>query len=225
MKELSVFIDESGDFGEYDYRSPYYIISMVLHDQRTDLLDEFVRLEHELGNMGLMGHCVHAGPVIRQEEEYRYMTLEERRKVLKKTMSFLRRIPVICESFYIEKKHIVDSVEASAKLSKKIACFIREHYKFFLDYDKVIIYYDNGQVEVNKILAAVFNTLLDNVEFRKVLPAEYRLFQVADLVCTIQLIDLKRAGGALSKSERLFFGDERTLKKNYIKPVQSKKLV
>lgn len=187
-------------------------------------MDEFTRLEHELDNIGLKSHCVHAGPVIRQEEEYRYMTLDERRKVLKRMMSFLRRINVICESFYIEKKHIVDSVEASAKLSKKISHFIREHYKFFLGYDKVKIYYDNGQVEVNKILAAVFNTLLDNVEFRKVLPVEYRLFQVADLVCTIKLTDLKRANRALSKSELLFFGDERTLKKNYIKPVQSKKL-
>lgn len=27
MKELSIFIDESGDFGEYDYHSPWYIVS------------------------------------------------------------------------------------------------------------------------------------------------------------------------------------------------------
>ena len=33
MKELSVFIDESGSFGEYDRQSPYYIIAMVFHDQ------------------------------------------------------------------------------------------------------------------------------------------------------------------------------------------------
>lgn len=26
MKELSIFIDESGDFGEYDYHSPWYIV-------------------------------------------------------------------------------------------------------------------------------------------------------------------------------------------------------
>ena len=32
MKGLSIFIDEYGDFGEYDFRSPHYIISMVLHD-------------------------------------------------------------------------------------------------------------------------------------------------------------------------------------------------
>ena len=26
MKELSIFVDESGDFGAYDYHSPYYIM-------------------------------------------------------------------------------------------------------------------------------------------------------------------------------------------------------
>ena len=33
MRELSVFVDESGDFGEYDYHSPYYIITLVFHNQ------------------------------------------------------------------------------------------------------------------------------------------------------------------------------------------------
>ena len=33
MKELSIFIDESGDFGEYDYHSPWYIVTMVFHEQ------------------------------------------------------------------------------------------------------------------------------------------------------------------------------------------------
>ena len=33
VSELSIFIDESGDFGTYDIRSPYYIITMVFHDQ------------------------------------------------------------------------------------------------------------------------------------------------------------------------------------------------
>lgn len=32
MSELSIFNDKSGDFGQYDYLAPYYIISMVFHD-------------------------------------------------------------------------------------------------------------------------------------------------------------------------------------------------
>ena len=37
MKELSVFVDESGDFGEFESHAPYYIISLVLHDQKIDI--------------------------------------------------------------------------------------------------------------------------------------------------------------------------------------------
>ena len=38
MKELSVFVDESGDFGEYDYHAPFYIISFILHNQEVDII-------------------------------------------------------------------------------------------------------------------------------------------------------------------------------------------
>ena len=37
MQEISIFIDESGDFGEYIYHSPYYIVTMVFHDQSNDI--------------------------------------------------------------------------------------------------------------------------------------------------------------------------------------------
>jgi hypothetical protein len=66
--------------------------------------------------------------------------------------------------------------------------------------------------------------MLDNVEFRKVLPKDYRLFQAADLTCTIKLTELKMLDHSLSKSELTFFGDERTIRKNYIKPISKKSL-
>jgi hypothetical protein len=223
MSELSIFIDESGDFGQYDYRAPYYIISMVFHDQALDLSDEIRKLEYGLSNLNLENHCIHAGPIIRAEEEYHYMDMSDRRKIFKRMMGFVRNIDVKCESFYIEKKHIGDGIEASGKLSKIIARFIREHYELFLSFDNVKVYYDNGQVEVNKILAAVFSTLLDNVEFRKVMPSDYRLFQVADIVCTLKLTELKLDNHMLSKSEEKFFESDRVLRKNYLKPIANKR--
>ena len=75
MSELSIFIDESGDFGQYDYHAPYYIISMVFHDQALDLSDEIRKLEYELSNLDLKNHCIHAGPIIRAEEEYHHMNM------------------------------------------------------------------------------------------------------------------------------------------------------
>lgn len=88
----------------------------------------------------------------------------------------------------------------------------------------MIQYYDNGQVEVTRILSSVFNALLENVEFKKVFPTDYRLFQVADLICTLKLTELKMLGHHLSKSEVYFFNDERTLKKNYLKPLSKKEM-
>ncbi|WP_353885359.1 DUF3800 domain-containing protein [uncultured Dubosiella sp.] len=32
MKELSIFVDESGDFGKYDPCSPYYLIALIYHN-------------------------------------------------------------------------------------------------------------------------------------------------------------------------------------------------
>ena len=52
MKELSVFVDESGDFGEFEKHAPYYIITMVLHDQSVDISEQIWKLNETLKNMG-----------------------------------------------------------------------------------------------------------------------------------------------------------------------------
>ena len=222
MRELSIFVDESGDFGEHDLHSPFYIISLVFHDQNIDITEDLKKLERELSNIGWSEHCIHAGPVIRSEHEYGEYSLDERQQILKRLITFIRKLDIKVKTVYIEKKHINDSIEATGKLSKLLSIFIRENMSFFMKFDKVKVYYDNGQIEVTRILSSVFNVLIDNVEFRKVLPSDYRLFQVADLVCTLRLTELKMENHILSKSEKFFFNDERTLKKNYLKVIDDK---
>lgn len=224
MNELSVFVDESGDWGEYDYHAPFYIVSFVLHNQANDISANLVVLENKLTDLGFPKHCIHAGPIIRGEEEYRGVEKHMRQKIMKSLMAFTRETNIQIAALYIEKKHISDSVEVAGKLGKLISRFLRDYYSYFLTFDVVKVYYDNGQVELNRILSSVFNSMLDNVEFRKVLPKDYRLFQVADLTCTLKLTELKLQNHSLSKSEMNFFDNERTLKKNYLKPISSKSL-
>ena len=45
MKELSVFIDESGDFGEITERPAYYLVTLLFHDQKNDITSNVKRLE------------------------------------------------------------------------------------------------------------------------------------------------------------------------------------
>lgn len=193
-----------------------------MHDQSNDITENLLQLERRLSDLGYPEHTIHAGPIIRSENEYKDENLAVRQKILKNLMSFIRNSDINFKTFYIEKKHIEDSVVATGKLSKQIANFIRENYENFLDYGVVKIYYDNGQVEVTRILSSVFNSLLDNVEFRKVIPSDYRLFQVADLVCTLKLTELKLENHMLSNSEKVFFTEDRILKKNYLKPMNVK---
>lgn len=61
IKEISVFVDESGSFVPLneDSATPYYLLCMVFHDQDKDLSAEISRLEDSFQCMGLgRGHCV-----------------------------------------------------------------------------------------------------------------------------------------------------------------------
>ena len=68
MKELSIFVDESGDFGEYAKHSPYYIVSMVFHEQDKDINKQIEHLENRLSNLEYNIHAIHTEPLIRGEE-------------------------------------------------------------------------------------------------------------------------------------------------------------
>lgn len=64
MKEkvLSVFIDESGDFGLYNPVSPNYYVAMVLPNQETDISQNIDALERQISNWGYPMHTIHTGP-------------------------------------------------------------------------------------------------------------------------------------------------------------------
>ncbi len=157
MKELSIFIDESGDFDEYSIHSPFYIITMVFHDQSDDIRDSISKLNQELSYLGVENVCIHTGPIIRREEIYTEMNIPERRRIFNKMIAFIRQINIRYKCFYIDKKHIDDVVEASGKLSRQISQFIKDHYDDFLSFDDIKIYYDNGQVEVRIGKAKISN--------------------------------------------------------------------
>ena len=51
------------------------------------------------------------------------------------------------------------------------------------------IYYDNGQIEISRILASVFTVLLPEVEIKKVTPSELEFFgNVRDVLIEQEII-------------------------------------
>ena len=222
-KILSIFIDESGDFGAYESHCPYYLVSMVMHDQRIEIKDNLICLDEHLQRLGYPNHAIHTGPLIRREAVYANDTVESRKKLFNSLFHFTRQLNFryICVS--IRKSECRDEIDMASHLSRAISEELRWNKEYLESFDKVIIYYDNGQIELTKILTSIFNSLFFNVEFRKVQPVNYRLFQVADLICTLELLSIKERNHLLTKSEEMFFGSVKELKKSYLKPLQKKK--
>jgi len=96
-------------------------------------------------------------------------------------------------------------------------------WKQVTQYDRIMVYYDYGQMELTNILVSVFNSILSNVVFKKILPANYKLFQAADMLCTLELLALKSETKMLSKSEIIFFKSPKELYKSYLKAIQKKR--
>ena len=124
----------------------------------------------------------------------------------------------------VDRKEATDKIKLSGRLAKEINTAFCEHSEFFMDYDKVIVYYDNGQIELSAILNAVFSIYFSNVEFRKAEPQKYRLLQAADFICSMELLKIKRNEKRLSKSEEKFFYKPQELKKTFFKSIEKKKM-
>ena len=221
-KILSVFIDESGDFGPYEHHAPFYIVSMILHEQSIDITENISILDEHIRNLDYSEHAIHVGPLIRRESIYKDDLMEERKRLFSALFNFARKLPFSYISAKVKKKECTDVVELTSKLSKSISEILKGKQEYFKNFDKIIVYYDNGQVELTKILTTLFSVMFSNVEFRKVKPVEYKLFQVADLVCTLELLSAKSETDLFSNSEIEFFNSIREFKKNYYKWISRK---
>ena len=222
MKELSVFIDESGDFGEITERPSYYLVAFVFHEQEKDITDAVKHLETSVINAGFDVEYIHTGPVIRREEIFSRYSIDDRRKLLYKMLNFVNICPVSCITVKVDRKEAPDKVSLSGKLARSISNAMSSHQEYFWGFDKIIVYYDNGQSELSAILNAVFSIKFSNVEFRKAEPQKYRLLQAADFICSMELLKIKRDEKRLSKSEEKFFYKPQELKKTFLKSVEKK---
>ena len=223
-KILSVFIDEFGDFGPYEAHSPYYLVAMVLHNQNIDISNNISSFEDHLRNLEYAQHAVHTGPLIRRESVYANDLVEDRKRLFNALFHFCRKLDIQYACAKIRKSECPDVITMTAKLSKEIARILRANEEFWNSFDNVIVYYDNGQIELTKILTSVFSTLYAHVEFRKIKPVDYKLFQVADLICTLELLSEKAESGSFSASELEFFDKVGDFKKNYLKHIKKKLL-
>lgn len=221
MKQnISIFVDESGDLGLKDKGKTFYIITLVFHEQENDISNELNKLDKALAELKCPQGAVHTEPLIRREAPYEAFTPNERRAIFTKLFFFAKNCNISYKTFVFEKRQFNDEMKLEARIARDISQFIRENLAYFQSFSNVILYYDNGQKQLSRILNTILATEIVEYDVRKVKPSDYRLFQVADLICTIELMNKKfEEGENISKSEQYIFHNKRDFRKDFSKKI------
>lgn len=147
MNELSVFIDESGDFGEIKERPAYYLVTFVFHNQDKGIEEQVSKLEESVHDSGFDVEYIHTGPVIRREDVFARYSIDERRKLLYKMLNFVNRCPISYLTVIVNRREATDRIALSGKLAKAINRALSGHMGTFSDFAKIIVYYGLNSVQ------------------------------------------------------------------------------
>ena len=224
MKQLSVFIDESGDFGDYNGVTEFYVISFVFHDQNEDISGILTKLDNSLKDYSKERFAIHTMPLIRREEIYAEMLPNDRRGILRKLFFFTKSAPIRYKTFIFSKKYFRSFNQLYGHIAREMDAFFIQHKEEFDEYDEIVIYYDNGQQTITNLIHTVVAIHFEKYDIRKVMPADYRLFQVADMLCTFAVINEKAKLRGLSVSEKYVLHSYSDFKKDFLKDLRIKEM-
>ena len=224
MRSADIFIDESGDFGQFDAKCPYYIVTLVRHYSDEPVISHIGDLEYRLSMLGFGDMPIHTSPAIRGEDAYFGIDLAIRRKILSCFSFFLRKCPLAYKTIAVEKKPGMGMEALSAELSVAIDDFLSKvDGSLPSGAGGVSVVYDRGQPQLAKILMDSFSRRLLSVRHFKSLPVYARLFQAADFACTIERINLRLSRGeGFARPEMVFFGTERRFRRDWLMPLRRK---
>lgn len=221
---LSVFADESGEWGK---RSEYYLITLVFHDQSVDIAPMLERYRQSLMDCDLPDIPFHAGPLLTGHDDYEGLSVAERKRLLALFVILTRRLPFSYRTFVHRKSDFDgDRSRFEARLKRDVVDLLLEHLPDFQRYDTVKVYYDGGQQVVTDALRGSIGYALSReaVVYRDSTPGDYRLEQVADFLCTLELTCEKYRNGEQTSTDNKFFGDWKSFKTNYLKAIRRKRL-
>lgn len=219
VSELSILVDESGDMGTV---SKYYLITLVFHDQSDSLLPRITSYELALGQRSLPNLAFHLSPLINAHDEYSHMGTNERRKLLSTFRSFADHLPFRYHTFSYKKSEFPNNDSMLSRMKRDLVVFLFDNLDYFQSFNTVKVYYDNGQPLVSTALHQAIDYALsrDAVVYRDASPANYRLMQVADYACGVELTAMKFQVHEQTATDAIFFGKWADFKRNHLRKLR-----
>lgn len=221
MRELSIFVDESGSDGLSDR---HYLLTVVMHNQSDSIATSIESYEGALRAKGLPNIPFHASPLMNGKDLYSGLDLGTRKMLLSSFRVFFRHMPVKYHTFAYSTRQFVSLEKLAGTMRRDIVNFLFDNLVELQAYDVIKVYYDNGQHSIAESLHRAIEYALskDAVVYRSAQPSEYRLSQAADYICTMELTAIKYAEHAATATDEKFFGKWSDFKKGILKETRKK---
>ena len=223
MAEISIFADASGEQG---FQSKYYALTLVFHDQSDPVVPVFEAYEQLLRDAGLPDIPMHASPLLNGHDDYQRLSISQRKRLLAYFMSTLRKLPARYVTLIYRKADYATLEQLGARIKRDIVNIVFDHLALFQSFGAIKVYYDGGQSLVTQAIHGAVEYALSKqaIVYRKGSPTDYRLAQMADLICAIELTALKYENREQSATDERFFGPLGNFRKNYLKKVRKHRL-
>lgn len=161
------------------------------------------------------------------KDPYDDLEMASRKKMLACFEAFCRRAPFTCKTFAYPRKEVGSPELFIARFKRDLAAFLNDNLEYFQMFRHVKIYYDNGQQMITKALHDAIDQALSKnaVLYRMADSKQYRLSQVADYICTLELTNIKFQKGEITETYAKVFGTNyAAFKKNHLKHMRRKGL-
>ena len=204
MKKLNIFIDESGDFGINDNASDLYVVSFVFLSSLNNI-EPFLNAFKERLNKLKFTKMIHTADLIRHKGDYKDLSIDLKKSIFNSLFVFTKRSPIKLKSIVVNKKYTDSYKLLKKQLTAELNDLVSSNHKFFQQFDKIVIYYDNGQSQLAAILEDVFKDF--NISFISDFDkTKEKLFQAADMLTFIDKYYYKYKHKLyISKNEKIFF--------------------
>lgn len=207
-------------------RSKYYVLTLVFHDQSDSLEEHLARHAKGLRKRGLADTPFHAGPLMHGHGAFENLDLKTRKAYFQLFFIDAQHLPVVYHSLVYRRSEFDGNDALVAKMRRDIASLLRDRLSFFQTFDRVKIYYDDGQTIVAHALYSAFEQALakSSVLHRTYHASDFMLTQAADLLCALELAAVKFANKEATSTDERMFGSSGTFRKNYLRPLRRKRL-
>lgn len=208
MRRLNIFVDETGDFGLKNSASTLYGVSFTFHEQIDDISNELNILNQKLYKIGYTD-MIHMADLVMRRGDYKNFDIKLRKSIFTAIYQFSRKIPVKYSTIIVDKNYIDNSNILYKQLALEINKLVVKNKDYFQKFNRIVLYYDNGQEKLGTILNAIFSQFTGFEHIINFNHKEKRLFQVSDMLTFIDKYDYKFKNKLkFTAGEKYFFTHE-----------------